>query len=95
MNRYEQAYNNWLGGRRYFDLVNITKEEWCQWWEDTKLFDMRGNSKGSVLMMRVDRAMPFQLDNIKLMQRTGKKGHSLQEVKLVTKGWDNSHGWDC
>ena len=68
-----KAYSDWRGGRRYKNMIEITKAEWVQWWRETGVFDLRGSGKGQYYMKRIDPALPFSLDNIEL-RCYGKKG---------------------
>ncbi len=63
------AYYDWCGPRRKHNLIDITREEWITWWENTGVFDYRGTHKGQYYMARIDWTQPFSLDNIELKWR--------------------------
>ena len=66
-------YWNWRGGcLSYGYEVQLSMEQWINWWKKTKQYDNRGRFKGNVCMSRRDTELPFSLSNIKLMS-TAKK----------------------
>lgn len=64
-----ELYRDWLRGRRYSNLVDITCDEWCAWWRMTGAFEERGTGRYQYYMSRIDKTQPFRLDNIELKQR--------------------------
>lgn len=46
--------------------VELTVEEWIEWWTNTGQYHNRGNYKSNVNMGRIDIEKPWSLGNIKL-----------------------------
>jgi hypothetical protein len=67
-------YADWRNPTRKEGRLGITCEEWIGWWTDTGLWEQRGIKTGQYYMSRIDKELPFSLDNIELKQRVkGKK----------------------
>ncbi len=71
-NAYERAWYFW----RHRPDIELTKAEWIAWWHGTQQFDNRGNAVGCVRMERIDKELPWTLDNIQLKTRTRGKRHA-------------------
>lgn len=69
MDTLSKLYNDWSGTRRRKKLIDITREEWIEWWKATGVFDQRGPNAGQYFMSRIDKSLPFSIDNIELKQR--------------------------
>lgn len=74
MKPMENDYYNWCGGRRASKLIEINKFEWIGWWATTGKYKQRGSYRGQYYMSRIDKTMPFSINNIELKQHGKKRG---------------------
>lgn len=81
MTNMEKDYLDWCGWRRY-GHIDITKEEWIKWWNDTGMYDRRGKQIGCVRMHRIDTTLPFSLSNIELRTVKGARVKPAQKVTI-------------
>lgn len=66
-------YWDWYANKRRKGLIDITCEEWRNWWIETGEWVNRGRNSGNCFMSRIDKSLPFSLDNIELKWRGKKK----------------------
>jgi hypothetical protein len=62
-------FNNWRGGcSRFGYKIEFTYAEWHDWWVSTEQFNNRGRGKGNVCMARIDKELPFRVNNVELKE---------------------------
>ena len=67
------AYNYWTSARRHSKQIEISKQEWIEWWKETGHWEERGNGREQYGMFRLDKTKPFTLDNIICDQQKNKR----------------------
>ena len=64
-----QDYFDWKSScKRSGNEVDITMQDWIQWWNDSGLWSQRGRGRLDYCMGRIDVQKPFSLDNIVAIQ---------------------------
>jgi hypothetical protein len=75
-----QDYRLWHSRRKQDNEINLTEQEWIDWWTATGQWDNHGTFGHSVVMARIDLEGAYELGNIELItkrdsaSRAGKRG---------------------
>lgn len=62
-------YRCWKGPRRKNNLIGISGPEWIRVWEESGKFAERGNGSDEYCMDRLDKSLPFTVDNVEIITR--------------------------
>jgi len=63
----------------------ITLEEWTACWDESGKWDQRGRGKGKYRMTRIDALYPWQLDNIEITSRKGRRVRPLNAPPVTSR----------
>lgn len=61
---------------------SIDFDAWCELWRDK--WDLRGRTKGSYCMTRIDWSLPWTLDNVQVITRSE---HAVAQGRAKAAGW--------
>ena len=54
---------------------NLSLEQWFELWDNTTLFYNRGTANHNVVLTRLDPSRPWDVTNVKIMNRTHQQRH--------------------